>query len=113
MVSDREQTTPNPFLNSMGFLQGYLINYIEAITGFCDNAIRANEYCVKAFWEPWLRPEGSMVKGGSKVEKVVKERKDLEKEMLKPITKVKSKEDKELQEQEVESTGGGMGAGGG
>jgi hypothetical protein len=30
-----------------------------------------------------------------------------------PITKVKSKEDKELQELEVESTGGGMGAGGG
>jgi hypothetical protein len=54
-----------------------------------------------------------MVIGGSKVEKVVKERKDLENELLKPVTKVKSKEDKELQEQEVESTGGGMGAGGG
>ncbi len=39
--------------------------------------------------------------------------KDLVKEVLKPITKVESKEDKELQEQEVESTGGGMGAGGG
>jgi hypothetical protein len=52
------------------------------------------------------------VKGGAKTE-VVKERKDIEKEMLKPITNVKSKEDKELQEQEVESTGGGMGAGGG
>jgi hypothetical protein len=32
---------------------------------------------------------------------------------LKPITKAKSKEDKELQEWEVESTGGGLGAGGG
>lgn len=40
-------------------------------------------------------------------------KKDLVKETLKPITKVKSEEDKELQEQEVESTGGGMGAGGG
>jgi hypothetical protein len=40
-------------------------------------------------------------------------KKDLVKEVLKPITKVESKEDKELQEQEVESTGGGMGAGGG
>jgi hypothetical protein len=39
--------------------------------------------------------------------------KDITKETLKPITKVKSKLGKELQEQEVESTGGGMGAGGG
>jgi hypothetical protein len=38
---------------------------------------------------------------------------DIEKETLKPITKAKSKEDKELQEWEVESTGGGLGAGGG
>jgi len=55
MVSDREQTTPDPILNPMGFLQDYLINYIGAITGFCENAIKASEYCVKAFWEPWLR----------------------------------------------------------
>ncbi len=34
-------------------------------------------------------------------------------EMLKPITKVKSEEDKELQELEVESSGGGMGGGAG
>ena len=46
-------------------------------------------------------------------EKTKENKKDLVKETLKPITKVKSKEDKELQEQEVESTGGGMGAGGG
>jgi hypothetical protein len=38
---------------------------------------------------------------------------DIEKETLKPVTKAKSKEDKELQEWEVESTGGGLGAGGG
>lgn len=42
-----------------------------------------------------------------------KEEEIIQKEVLKPITKVKSKEDKELQEFEVESTGGGMGAGGG
>ena len=35
--------------------------------------------------------------------------KDITKETLKPITKVKSQVDKQLQEQEVESTGGGMG----
>ena len=38
---------------------------------------------------------------------------EIQKEVLKPITKVKSQEDKELQELEVESSGGGMGAGGG
>lgn len=41
------------------------------------------------------------------------EEKNITKEILKPITKVRSKLDKELQQQEVESTGGGMGAGGG
>jgi hypothetical protein len=29
MVSDREQTTPDPFLNPMEFPQAYLINYIQ------------------------------------------------------------------------------------
>jgi hypothetical protein len=58
MISDREQTTPDPFLNPMGFLQDYLINYIEAITGFCDNVAKACEYCVKAFCEPWLNAAG-------------------------------------------------------
>ncbi len=38
---------------------------------------------------------------------------DIEKETLKPITTANSEEDKELEEWEVESTGGGMGAGGG
>jgi hypothetical protein len=46
-------------------------------------------------------------------EKEKEEKEIIQKEVLKPITKVKSKEDKELQEFEVESTGGGMGAGGG
>ena len=40
-------------------------------------------------------------------------RKNIRKETLKPITRVKSEEDKELQELEVESTGGGTGGGGG
>jgi hypothetical protein len=44
---------------------------------------------------------------------LMEEKKEIQKEVLKPITKVKSKEDEELQELEVESTGGGMGAGGG
>ena len=43
----------------------------------------------------------------------MKRKKDIQKKTLKPIIKVKSEEDKELQELEVESTGGGMGAGGG
>jgi len=38
---------------------------------------------------------------------------DIEKMTLKPVTKAKSKEDNELQEWEVESTGGGLDAGGG
>ena len=33
--------------------------------------------------------------------------------MLKPTTKVKSETDKELQDLEVENSGGGMGGGGG
>ena len=37
------------------------------------------------------------------IEKEKEIEKDIEKETLKPITKVKSKEDKELQEWEVES----------
>ena len=49
--------------------------------------------------------------GRKKKEKVTGD--DIEKEILKQVTKAKSKEDKELQEWEVESTGGGLGAGGG
>ena len=40
-------------------------------------------------------------------------KKDLQKDSLKPITKVNSKLDKELQEWEVESTKGGANDGGG
>lgn len=38
---------------------------------------------------------------------------ELKKEMLKPITKSKSDTDRELQDLEVETTGGGVGGGGG
>jgi hypothetical protein len=58
MVSDREQTTPDPFLNPLGFLQDYLINCIEASTQFYENVIKASEDCIKTFCEPWLRVAG-------------------------------------------------------
>jgi hypothetical protein len=54
--------------------------------------------------------EGKNIEKENEIQKI---KKDVQKETLKPITKVNSKEDKELQEQEIESTGGGMGAGGG
>jgi hypothetical protein len=38
---------------------------------------------------------------------------ELKKEMLKPTTKVNSETDKELQDLEVENSGGGMGGSGG
>ena len=38
---------------------------------------------------------------------------ELKKEMLKPVTKSKSDTDRELQDLEVETTGGGVGGGGG
>jgi ribosomal protein S9 len=38
---------------------------------------------------------------------------ELKKEMLKPIVKSKSETEKELQDLEVETTGGGIGGGGG
>ena len=58
MVSDRDQTNPDPFLNPMDFLQDYLISWVEAGTQFCDNAIRATEHWFKTLWEPWFRPSG-------------------------------------------------------
>ena len=62
-----------------------------------------------------ITPSQQRVPDGEKIgnDKTEENKKDIVKETLKPITKVKSKEDKELQEQEVESTGGGLGAGGG
>ena len=41
------------------------------------------------------------------MEKEEEKKKDIQNETLKPITEVKSKQDKELQELEVESTKGG------
>jgi hypothetical protein len=58
MVSDIEQTTPDPFLNPMGFLQDYLISWIEAGTQFCDTTIRTSEYCLKTLWAPWFKATG-------------------------------------------------------
>jgi hypothetical protein len=57
MVSEREQESRviNPFLNPLEFWRRYLINFIQANKGFYENAIKANEYWLKAFWEPWLR----------------------------------------------------------
>ncbi len=43
----------------------------------------------------------------------VKNSDELKKEMLKPITKSKSDTDRELQDLEVETTGGGVGGSGG
>lgn len=45
--------------------------------------------------------------------KDVENSEELKKEMLKPSPKVKSETDKELQDLEVENSGGGIGAGGG
>ena len=61
MVSEREQEgrVINPFLNPLEFWQRYLINFIQANTGFYENATKANEYWFKAFWEPWLRAAGA------------------------------------------------------
>ena len=58
MVSDRKQTTSDPFLNPIGFLQDYLISGIEAGTQFCDNTIRASEYYIKTLCEAWFRAAG-------------------------------------------------------
>jgi hypothetical protein len=57
MVSEREQESRviNPFLNPLEFWRRYLINFIQANKGFYENAIKANEYWLKAYWEPWLR----------------------------------------------------------
>jgi hypothetical protein len=52
MVSDRESRVINP----LEFWQNYLQNRIQANRGFYENAIKANEYWFKAFWELWLRP---------------------------------------------------------
>jgi hypothetical protein len=58
-----------------------------------------------------LCPLPLMEERNEKKEKITRD--DMEEVTLEPITKAKSKEDKGLQEWEVESTGGGLGAGGG
>jgi hypothetical protein len=57
MVSEREQESRviNPFLNPLEFWRRYLINFIQANRGFYGNAMKANEYWFKVFWEPWFR----------------------------------------------------------
>jgi hypothetical protein len=57
MVSEREQESRviNPFLNPLEFWRRYLINFNQANRGFYENAIKTNEYWLKAFWEPWFR----------------------------------------------------------
>lgn len=64
MASEREQKgyVFNPFLNPIGFWQNYLINW------FYENAIKANEHWLKAFWDPWLRAAGLDRKETTKVE---------------------------------------------
>ena len=46
----------NSFLNLMGLWQNYLIYWIEVSRNFYENAIRTNEQCLKALWDPWLKP---------------------------------------------------------
>jgi hypothetical protein len=45
-----------------------LIDWIEASRGFNENAIKANEHWLKAFWDPWLRAAGLERKETTKVE---------------------------------------------
>jgi hypothetical protein len=54
MTSEKEQKgyVSNPFLNPIRFWQNYLINCNEASRGFYENAIKANVYWFKAFWDP-------------------------------------------------------------
>jgi hypothetical protein len=70
MASEREQKgyVFNPFLNPIGFWQNYLINWVEANRGFDENAIKANEHWLKAFWDSWLRAAGLERKETAKVE---------------------------------------------
>jgi hypothetical protein len=60
VASEREQESRvlNPFLNLIDFWQNYLINWIQANREFYENAIKANEYWFKAFWDLWLRAAG-------------------------------------------------------
>lgn len=60
MGSEKEQKSfGNLFLNPMDLLQRYFLNWIQASTGFYENALKANEYWLKAFWDPWMRAVAS------------------------------------------------------
>jgi len=45
-----------------------LINWIEVSRGFYENAIKANEHWLAAFWDPWLRAAGLERKETAEVE---------------------------------------------
>ena len=60
MASEKEQKgyVSNSFPDPIGYWQNYLTNWIEASRGFYQNAIEANVYWLKAFWDPWLKAAG-------------------------------------------------------
>jgi hypothetical protein len=70
MASEKELKgcVSNPFLDPIGFWQNYLINWIEANRGFYENAIKAYEHWLAAFWDPSLRAAGLERKETAKVE---------------------------------------------
>jgi hypothetical protein len=70
MASEKElkDYVSNPFLDPIGFWQNYLTNWIEASRKFYENAIKANEHWLAAFWYPWLRAAGLERKETAKVE---------------------------------------------
>ena len=70
MESEKEQKgyVSNPFLNPIAFWQNYLINWIEASRGFYENAIKASEHWLAAFWDPWLMAAGLERKETAEVE---------------------------------------------
>jgi hypothetical protein len=41
---------PNPFLNPIRVCENYLIDWIEVSRNFYENAVRTNEYWLKAIW---------------------------------------------------------------
>ena len=70
MASEKELKgyVSNPFLDPIDFWQNYLINWIEASRGFYENAIKAYEHWLAAFWDPWLKAAGLERKETAKVE---------------------------------------------
>ena len=70
MASENEQKShaSNPFLNPIGLWQNYLMNCIMTSRGFYEDAIKANEHWLKAFWDPWRSAAGLQRKETAKVE---------------------------------------------